>query len=535
MIGATANGTRVGLPGKLGLFLLAMLLSTAALAWEPIVGPPTGYAGGWYQDGAGLGGNSSPPYVTLGATTPGAGVTQSIVSLNGNSILRVSGVGSTTYAAAVTNGDYVSATFSANATWAPNGYRVMGYRHKPNNFSGSTQNADARLQVAIYDGNTRLGEIGGAQVTRGTSQYTLVSGTSPTLTAGTTYQIRFYVYSSGTVVELDNMELLLEARQVARVSKTWVAGKVGDIANLTVTGGNPSPLALASTVDSGSETDTSTVTDIALANSIGFSEAMAAGNIGIYDTVRSCTIQRWNAATGLSTTAVATLPYVVLAGDRTLQCTYTNTRRPTLTLVKQVVNDNGGAATADTFGITSTAGTVTWGTGVVSGTTTTYTSGVMTASAAGTYTLRENDVAAYTEGSWACAGTGYSGVVSTYNNGAVTLANGAEATCSIINNDSNVADLAVVKTRTPTGTLTVGQTINYTLVVTNNGPATATGAVITDTPQGGLSCPVGNTVNCSGPGCPAATTTVGTLNAGWTLGTLTSGQTATLTFSCTMQ
>ena len=117
----------------------------------------------------------------------------------------------------------------------------------------------------------------------------------------------------------------------------------------------------------------------------------------------------------------------------------------------------------------------------------------------------------------------------------ITIGNGNTATTCTYTNTGREADLAVVKTRTPTGTLTVGQTINYTLVVTNNGPATATGAVITDTPQSGLSCPAGNTVSCSGPGCPAATTTVGTLTAGWTLGTLTSGQSVTLTFSCTTQ
>ncbi len=241
-------------------------------------------------------------------------------------------------------------------------------------------------------------------------------------------------------------------------------------------------------------------------------------------------------ATVASTLAgqVLTIQQAAYRANQDIVCRFVNASRPRLTVSKVVTNDNGGTATATSFGLATSAGTLSFGSPTGTAPTLTYTSNTLTVNA-GTYSLTENDVANYVEGSWSCSGSGTTMGGTAFNAGSVTLANGAVATCSITNNDSNAADLAVVKTRTPTGTLTVGQTINYTLVVTNNGPATATGAVITDTPQSGLSCPAGNTVSCSGPGCPAATTTVGTLTAGWTLGTLTSGQSVTLTFSCTAQ
>lgn len=246
----------------------------------------------------------------------------------------------------------------------------------------------------------------------------------------------------------------------------------------------------------------------------------------------SCVDQ--SGATVASTLAgqVLTIQQAAYRANQDIVCRFVNASRPRLIVRKLVTNDNGGTATVTSFGLATSAGALSFGAPSGTAPTLTYTSNTLTVDA-GTYSLTENDVANYVEGSWSCNGTGVTMGGTAFNAGSVTLANGAVATCAITNNDSNVADLAVVKTRTPTGAVTVGQTVNYTLTVTNNGPATATGAVITDAPQSGLSCPAGNTVNCSGPGCPAATTTVGTLTSGWTLGTLASGQSVTLTFSCT--
>ena len=61
----------------------------------------------------------------------------------------------------------------------------------------------------------------------------------------------------------------------------------------------------------------------------------------------------------------------------------------------------------------------------------------------------------------------------------------------------------------------------------------ATGAVISDTPGAGLTCPAGNPVTFSGAGIPAGSFTIGNLTgAGIALGTLGNGQSVTVTYSC---
>jgi uncharacterized repeat protein (TIGR01451 family) len=116
-------------------------------------------------------------------------------------------------------------------------------------------------------------------------------------------------------------------------------------------------------------------------------------------------------------------------------------------------------------------------------------------------------------------------------------------------NFAAAANLAVTKTNTPLAgpsdqladTVDSGTNTIYTLVVTNTGPNAVTGAVVTDTPGSGVTCPPANTVTCTSPApgvCPAGPLTVADLTAGLTLGSLpaTAGSnTATFTFTCTVQ
>ncbi|MGB7372511.1 CshA/CshB family fibrillar adhesin-related protein [Pontixanthobacter sp.] len=103
-------------------------------------------------------------------------------------------------------------------------------------------------------------------------------------------------------------------------------------------------------------------------------------------------------------------------------------------------------------------------------------------------------------------------------------------------------NLVLTKTNTP-GTngevdqpndiLTSGTSTTYTVTVTNSGPEAVTGAVVTDTPGTGLTCPAANPVTLAGDGVPAGTFTVGNLTSGGiTLGTLENGDALTLTYSC---
>ena len=72
---------------------------------------------------------------------------------------------------------------------------------------------------------------------------------------------------------------------------------------------------------------------------------------------------------------------VTLTNGDDVVCTFTNSRLPSLTLVKKVVNDNGGTASVTDFGITTSAGELTFGDAVEVPTNTfTYTSQTITGS-----------------------------------------------------------------------------------------------------------------------------------------------------------
>ena len=94
------------------------------------------------------------------------------------------------------------------------------------------------------------------------------------------------------------------------------------------------------------------------------------------------------------------------------------------------------------------------------------------------------------------------------------------------------ADLQVTKSN-GVNTVTSGNTVIYSVVVTNTGPDPVTGAVVTDVVGAGLTCPASNPVTITGSGVPGGSFTITDLTgAGIALGTLNTGQSATLTYSC---
>ncbi|MTB88517.1 hypothetical protein H9L21_13940 [Aeromicrobium senzhongii] len=115
-----------------------------------------------------------------------------------------------------------------------------------------------------------------------------------------------------------------------------------------------------------------------------------------------------------------------------LTCTITNDDAPAaLTLVKEVVNDNGGTAEATEWTLTADGPTT------ISGTT---GSEAVTGATveAGSYDLSEADgPAGYTASDWTCTGATLEGTT-------VTVANGGDATCTITNDDQP-ATLTLVK------------------------------------------------------------------------------------------
>ena len=157
----------------------------------------------------------------------------------------------------------------------------------------------------------------------------------------------------------------------------------------------------------------------------------------------------------------------------------------------------------------------------------------------------------YTSGTITCPNSLANGQVQTFTfqqvvSGAApagaTIPNTASVT-DFVTGDSNDSGSASV-TISPSANLSIvksdgvssalkGSTVTYTVVVTNNGPDSTTGAVVTDVVGVGLTCPAGNAVTITGSGVPAGSFNIGNLTgAGITLGTLGNGQSATLTYSC---
>jgi hypothetical protein len=103
---------------------------------------------------------------------------------------------------------------------------------------------------------------------------------------------------------------------------------------------------------------------------------------------------------------------VVVGAGESKTCLITNTKQPTLTLVKTVTNNNGGTATAANFQGKIDGNNVAWGTPTVV--------------SLGAHTASEVTLPGYTASDWggACAA-----------NGAVTLAAGENKTCTITNDD----------------------------------------------------------------------------------------------------
>ena len=170
-----------------------------------------------------------------------------------------------------------------------------------------------------------------------------------------------------------------------------------------------------------------------------------------------------------------------VTGGHAVVCTFTNTRNPHLTLQKNVVNDNGGTATASQWTLSASASgdpNNFSGAGPTQGHN--VTAGVA-------YTLAESGgSSAYTASSWSCTG-------GSQNGNAITLSSAQDVTCTITNDD-NAPSLHLIKTVTND----------------NGGTAAATDWTLTATGTGGSPSNLsGSTPVNSGAGFKADTYTLG--------------------------
>ncbi len=263
-------------------------------------------------------------------------------------------------------------------------------------------------------------------------------------------------------------------RPIVRLLKEVPSGRFAatDQFQLSISGtGAPAPV---TTTGSGTTASgTVLVSPATIGSSYTMSEIGAAGaNFANYTTTFSCTNATNGSGTIMPNGSGTAIPAIApIAGDD-ISCKFVNTAKASLTLIKRVTNDNGGSATVSAFGLTTSGGALTFGSATGSAPTLSYASTPLIL-AAGAYTLRENDIAGYAEGTWSCSGTGGTLTNSSIAAGSVTLANGAAVTCEITNNDTP-ATLTLIKTVTNDngGTRTI-----------TNFPLTATGTTTGSTPS----------------------------------------------------
>lgn len=239
-------------------------------------------------------------------------------------------------------------------------------------------------------------------------------------------------------------------------------------------------------------------------------------------------------------TGLVTIPAAQITSGAQLTCTVTNAPSATLRLQKML--PGGRVATADQFTLTMTgldapAAVTTTG----SGSTASGTLAHGRAASGTAYTLSETGAAGasltnYTT-TYACTNARPGGQTPSGNGTsfAITPVAGDDLTCTFTNAMA-MADVAVTKTASPT-TVVSGGVVDYTLVVTNNGPSNVTNVLLSDTPSAGLDCTLpSGTATCAATGgasCPSPTVPVSTLlGSGITLPTLPMGGQVTVTLQC---
>jgi len=219
---------------------------------------------------------------------------------------------------------------------------------------------------------------------------------------------------------------------------------------------------------------------------------------------------------GLPAAGAATGESITLKQGSNVTCDITNDDiTPTLTLVKTVVNDNGGDKAIDDFDISID------GVEVTSGTATDVDANTI-------ITISELDLVPYSEGTWACSDA--NGLTTSLPSAGlatgtdISLLPGSDVTCSIVNNDLGI-DLTIAKT-VDDPTPNIGQTITFTLVVTNAGPDIATNVTVADPVPAGFTYVAASITG--GDASSDADPTGAGLN--WTINTIPVGSPATLTF-----
>ena len=209
---------------------------------------------------------------------------------------------------------------------------------------------------------------------------------------------------------------------------------------------------------------------------------------------------------------------IALQGGDHATCTIINDdeKFSTLTLVKDLTNDAGGNAVVADFTL-SFSGGGTSGSGVTGDATITAVT-----IPPSTYTLTESNVPGYMLDGIKCDGSDSDG------SDGVDVEPGEKVTCYFINNDQGV-DLTIAKSVSNTAP-NIGDTITFTLLVSNSGPNVATNVHVIDPVPAGFSyvAPSMSGGDVRDDSAPNGT------GLDWTINTLPAGSSTSLTFRATV-
>jgi len=222
-----------------------------------------------------------------------------------------------------------------------------------------------------------------------------------------------------------------------------------------------------------------------------------------------------------------------LDAGETVTCTYTNTQQGSIVIVKDAVPNS-----AQDFAFTTT------GTGLSAFSLDDDADGTLsntrtfTGLAPGSYSVTETALAGWNLTGLTCVDPDSGSTVNLGTRAAtIDLDAGETVTCTYTNT-LRQTDIQVVKTASPNPVVS-GDVVTYQIVVTNNGPLAADGAVLTDVAGVGQDCAMpSTTATCSATGgasCPSPTVPVSSLlGSGITIPTLPVGGQVTIGLQCTV-
>lgn len=314
---------------------------------------------------------------------------------------------------------------------------------------------------------------------------------------------------------------LCRASATFRLAKAWAANSLtNDVASIGATSGLANNTALFTSTASTNTNGTFVNVTIGETATLP-AETMTTGTLSNYGTVVSCsagTLTGTNGQVGTNTLAV-----IAAVQGAAITCTYTNTRA---TQTLQVVKAWTSAAAGHTATVTTTGGTnnstfsaTAPATGLNGTTVNVFAGDVVTLPAE---TFGGGAVAANYNVTLVC--TGGSPLASGAVARNVTITNSATATVCTYTNVRRISDLAITKSDGVVSRQS-GNATTYTIRVTNNGPDTVTGALLSDPAATGLTV---TAVVCSAtPGqcTPPTTPTILQLQTGnYALPALANGQ-----------